>query len=70
MKTFIEDYLQNPASAIAMAKETIKGNWFDCIAEDVIYAQISSPEFRLYQEMVFCPSEEESPRQSAYSTVA
>ena len=70
MNTFIEDYLQNPTSAVAKAKEAVTGNWFDCIDEDVIYAQISSPEFRLYQEMVFCPSEEENPRQSAYSIVA
>lgn len=70
MKTFIEDYLMDPASAIAKARETVTGNWFDCIDEETVYEQISSPEFRLYQEMVFCPSEEESPRQSAYSTVA
>lgn len=70
MKTFIEDYLQDPATAIAMAKETVSGNWYDCIDEELIYSQIASPEFRLYQEMVLCPSEEDSPRQSRYSVVA
>lgn len=70
MKTFIEDYLMDPTSAIAKAKEAIKGNRYDSVDDEIIYAQLSSPEFRLYQEMVFCPSEEDSPRQSNFSVVA
>ena len=42
----------------------------DEIDEELIYRQISSPEFRLYEEIVFCLSEEESPRQERYATVA
>lgn len=52
MKTFIEEYLQNPAQAIENARQTISDSWYDNIDEDMIYAQIASPEFRLYEAMV------------------
>ena len=53
MKTFIEDYLQNPGQAIAsavVASESL--GWSDNIDEDLIYAQIASGEFRLYEDIV------------------
>ena len=60
MKSFIEDYLQNPSQAIADARQNSDGaSWYDNIDEDMIYAQIASPEFRLYEAMVLCPSSEE-----------
>lgn len=68
--TFIEDYLGNPTSAVAEAAQSMTGRWYDEIDEELIYRQISSPEFRLYEEIVFCLSEEESPRQERYATVA
>lgn len=68
--TFIEDYLSNPTSAVAKAAQSMEGRWYDEIDEELIYRQISSPEFRLYEEIVFCLSEEENPRQSRYATVA
>lgn len=55
MRTFIEDYLQDPAQAIAKAQQTISDSWYDNIDEDMIYAQINSPEFCLYETIVFSP---------------
>ena len=53
MKSFIEDYLQNPGQAIAEAAILSNHmNWSNDIDEDVIYAQIASPEFRLYEDIV------------------
>ena len=53
MKSFIEDYLLNPAQAIAEAAVVSKRlDWSDNIDEDLIYAQIASPEFRLYEDIV------------------
>ena len=49
MNSFIEDYLQNPAQAIENARQTNSCSWYDQIDEDMIYAQIASPEFRLYE---------------------
>ena len=54
MKSFIEDYLQNPSQAIADARQNSDAaSWYDNIDEDMIYAQIASPEFRLYEAMIF-----------------
>ena len=52
MKTFIEDYLQNPSQAIANAQQSsIASAWTENIDEELIYSQISSPEFALDQAM-------------------
>ena len=66
MKTFIEDYLQNPAQAIENARLTISESRYDNIDEDMIYAQLASPEFRLYEAMIFSPSVPGTDRQSLY----
>ena len=48
-----EDYLQNPGQAIAEAAILSNHmNWSNDIDEDVIYAQLASPEFRLYEDIV------------------
>ena len=53
MKSFIEDYLQDPGQAIADAVSASKSlGWSDNIDEDLIYAQIASGEFRLYEDIV------------------
>ena len=53
MKSFIEDYLQNPGQAIADAAVLSKNlGWSDNVDEDLIYAQLASPEFRLYEDIV------------------
>ena len=52
MKTFIEEYLQNPSQAIANAQKlSSAASWSDNIDEELIYSQIASPEFLLYQEI-------------------
>lgn len=53
MYNFIEDYLACKTQALASAKKTADNmNWCDSIDNEQIYAQLASPEFRLYEEMV------------------
>ena len=68
MRSFIEDYLLDPTQAIANAQQSVQtGSWSDNIDEDMIYAQLGSPEFRLYEAMVFAPSADEpAPRFQLY----
>ncbi len=59
MRTFISDYLQDPSRAVADAHLNVYNKfWFDDFSEDRIYAELSSPEFRLYEEMILCEDEE------------
>lgn len=58
MSTFIEDYLSNPSLAIAEA-ENRPMSWADEVDEDLIYSQISSPQFRLYEAVIMAPSAED-----------
>ena len=66
MRNFIEDYLVNPSLAVAAAQNTPMG-WTEDIDEDMIYSQLASPEFRLYEEIIFPSSSEDSPRESVYA---
>ena len=50
MNTFIEDYLVDPAQAIAKAYASLDSS--DLFDEETIYRELSSPEFRLYEEIV------------------
>ena len=60
MRSFIEAYLLDPTQAIADACQTAQtDSWSDNIDEDMIYAQIASPGFRLYEAMLFAQPEEE-----------
>ena len=53
MRTFIEDYLANPAAAIASAVEASENlDWAKDIDEEIMYSQISSPEFKMYETLV------------------
>ena len=52
MCTFIEDYLNSPSAAIARAMNEQK-NRFNDIDEEQIFKQLASPEFRLYEEIIF-----------------
>ena len=52
MKTFIEDYLLDPSQAIANARRI--DSWADSIDDDMIYEQLASGEFKLYEEIVCC----------------
>jgi hypothetical protein len=66
MKSFIEDYLDNPTTAIARAAESMTGKWYDNVDEEQIYAQLSTPQYRLYESIVLSPSEPEFQRLSAF----
>lgn len=58
MKSFIENYLLDPSQAIADARQMSQtDSWSENIDEDQIYSQIASGEFRLYEEIIFSPSE-------------
>lgn len=62
MKSFIEDYFLNPTQAIANARQSADTeSWYDNIDEDMIYTQIASPEFRLYEAMILAPDADELP---------
>lgn len=54
MSDFIEDYLQNPSLAMLNARER-SSERFDHISDDMVYGQISSGEFNLYQEICGFP---------------
>lgn len=67
MKSFIEDYLDNPSQAIADARLSADTDaWYDNIDDDMIYSQIASPEFRLYEAMVLSQEQDEHAYSTAY----
>ena len=49
---FIEEYLQNPSQAVANARMSADERFggFRC-QDDDIYSQLSSPEYRLYEQI-------------------
>lgn len=54
MYNFIQAYLEDPSQAVSSALESLhKTNRFDDIDDDVICSQLSSPEFRLYENIIF-----------------
>ena len=55
MSNFIEDYLKNPSFAVAEAKSRPM-NWAENIDEEMIYSQISTPQFHLYEAVIMAPS--------------
>ena len=55
MSNFIEDYLKNPSFAVAEAKSRPM-NWAENIDEEMIYSQISTPQFHLYEAFIMAPS--------------
>ena len=53
MNSFIEAYLNNPAEAIAEARKTAdEKSWYNDIDDEMIYAQLATPEFRLYEQII------------------
>lgn len=71
MRNFIEDYLNNPASAIASVCNSANDKeWCNDIDEELVYRQLSSGEFRLYEEMIFCSPAEDTPQTFNFATVA
>lgn len=71
MCNFIEDYLNDPARAIStargLASSILSNEEYD---DDQIYDEIASPEFRLYEEMILCDAEENTPHVSSFAVVA
>lgn len=60
MCDFIEDYLRNPSAAISEALRRVREmNGSARFDDQLVYRQIASPEFHLYEEMIFCPSVDE-----------
>lgn len=60
MCDFIEDYLRNPSATISEALRRVREmNGSARFDDQLVYRQIASPEFRLYEEMIFCPSVDE-----------
>ena len=54
MSTVIEDYLNNPNSALAAALERSKSlSWASEIDEEMVYDDLASGQFRLYEAMIF-----------------
>ena len=50
---FIEGYLSDPAQAVSDARnEADQRLWYDEFDDEMIYREIASPEFRLYEEIV------------------
>jgi hypothetical protein len=49
---FIEEYLQNPSQAVANARRNADERFSDISCpNDMIYSQLSSPEYRLYEQI-------------------
>ena len=69
MRTFIEDYLEDPASALSNALKCADSRNWD-IDENHIYEEIASPEFHLYEEVVMTDINEITPHASGYAVVA
>ncbi len=62
MRTFIEKYLHNSAAAMNSASASISSNdWMDSIDDEMIYRQLATPEFRLYEEIVLSSVAEYAP---------
>ena len=49
---FIEEYLLNPSQAVANARMSADERFGSlCCPDDDIYSQLSSPEYRLYEQI-------------------
>lgn len=71
MRNFIEDYLQNPAIAVEDGSAAInRKSWLEHIDDEMVWQQIASPEFKLYEEIIFAPSIEDRSRSNTYPVVA
>ncbi|MBE6217587.1 MAG: hypothetical protein E7124_06035 [Bacteroidales bacterium] len=71
MHNFIEEYLDNPSQAIASAVQKVSGtDRFDAIDDEMIYRELATGEFRLYQEIIFSTSADDLHRADYSRTVA
>lgn len=71
MNNFIEDYLYNPAQAIAAARERAAIRFLSLqYDEEQIYNEMASPEFHLYEAVVMSDVNENTPHTGIYAVVA
>lgn len=71
MSKFINDYPDNKTIVLAATKQRAdQMHWSDAVDDEMVYRQIASGEFQLYQEIIFCTAVEESPRASISTAVA
>ena len=71
MHNFIEEYLDNPSQAIASAVQKVSGtDRFDAIDDEMIYRELATGEFRLYQEIIFSTYADDLHRADYSRTVA
>ena len=71
MCSFIEEYLANPSQAVASAAQKVSViDRFDAIDDEMIYKELASPQFRLYEEIIACSENENTPHASGYAVVA
>ena len=67
MGTFIEEYLQDPSRAISSAlKQLTETNRFEQVDDELIYQELATGEFRLYEEIILSQLSEESPSQRTF----
>lgn len=71
MRSFIEEYLANPSQAVASAAQKVSGtDRFDAIDDEMIYKELATGEFRLYEEIIFSASADDLHRADFSRTVA
>ena len=67
MYDFIEDYPGDKSRTLAAAKaEADTREWCDEIDDELIFRQISSPEFNLYMQMIFAETSEDTSNVYSY----
>ena len=69
MCNFIEDYLNNPSLAVAKARRASR-SWFDQVDDEAVYAQLSTPQFALYTEMISAADAEDLALQTNYKRLS
>lgn len=63
MRTFIEKYPQSSMDAVNFASASMSSSdWMDSIDEDMVYRQLATPEFRLYEEIILSRAAEYAPK--------
>lgn len=71
MGTFIEEYLQDPSRAISSALQKLsETNRFEQVDDELIYQELASGEFRLYEEIILNQLSEESPSQRTFTAAS
>ena len=68
---FIEGYLSDPAQAVSDARnEADQRFWYDEFDDEMIYNEIASPEFHLYEEIVMADDKQNFSRAGSLVSVA